>query len=223
MELSGVDKLTSVAGEALARTPLGDARLFAGAVRCLEPMLSLKNGFYAFESALHVFPVAGTGLPGRSLQEWNDPHLWINYYGELIPGAVFFAEDIFGGQFAVTCEGIHSFNPETAKMVKVADTVEGWCSHILGRYNLTTGYSIAHAWQAENGKIPVGCRLVPRVPFCCGGDFSKENMVLVESVAAMRYWGEFSRRIAELPDGAQFRFNPAAIDALRCSGAPYKE
>jgi hypothetical protein len=43
-------------------------------------MLLQKNGFYAFEAALHIFPITadrGTGLEG-----WNPASLWRSEYGD---------------------------------------------------------------------------------------------------------------------------------------------
>ncbi|MFG2935181.1 hypothetical protein [Streptomyces sp. NPDC048282] len=219
MESDRIDELLSIASAALLDAPPKSESPSGDAIRHLNDLLSRRNGFYAFESALHVFPVGGAGLPGRSLQEWNDHNLWINSYGGLISRALFFAEDIFGGQFAVAGDAVHRFDPETAKFTQFASDVEMWSAQILARYNFTTGHSIAHAWQVQNGALPVGHRLTPRIPFCAGGDYSVDNMVLVESVAAMRYWGDFAQKIAELPDGVQFEFNSAVIDGLRCAGS----
>jgi hypothetical protein len=83
-----------------------------------------------------------------------------------------------------------------------------------------TGYSIAHDWKTEYGPLPVGHRLIPRIPFTGGGEFSVENILLAEAAAAMRYRAGFATGIAELPDGTQMRFEPAAADALRCTGWP---
>ena len=218
MESDRIGKLLSIAGEALSDVP-SDGESFAdGAFDALGDIISRRNGFYAFESALHVFPSGGVGLPGRSLQEWNDPSLWIDSYGGLVPPVLFFAEDVFGGQFAMMGGRVYSFDPETARLTDFADDVRMWSSEILARYDFATGYSISHAWQVENGVLPVGHRLIPRIPFCCGGDFVVGNMLLVESVAAMRYWGHFARKIAQLSDGAQLKFDPRIVDGLRCAG-----
>src|SRR5688500_15720487 len=79
--------------------------LFAGqlginAARDLTRMLAIKNGFFAFESALHVRPGRDSGeLLG--IAAWNAGSLWRDWYQGLTDGLLFFAEDAFGGQFAV--------------------------------------------------------------------------------------------------------------------------
>ena len=182
----------------------------------IEAILSLRNGFYAFESALHVFPSGRAEIPERSLEQWNSHDLWTYAYGPLVSGATFFAEDIFGGQFALRNGQVHAFDPETAKMSHLSDGLVGWCEGILDRYNYMTGFSVGHQWQSVHGALRAGHRLVPRVPFCFGGEFSADNMVPVESVAAMRYRASIAVRISQLPDGSQLRFNPAVIDTLAC-------
>ncbi|QIY96385.1 SMI1/KNR4 family protein [Streptomyces sp. S1D4-11] len=220
MEFRGIGEFLAIAGEALSDAPPKNDALFGGTAQQLGALLSERNGFYALESALHVFPASDAVLSGRSLGEWNNRQLWVEYYGELAPPALFFAEDVFGGQFALMDDAVYLFDPETAKMTVFANSVEEWASRIIAQFDYATGYSIAHAWQVENGALPVGHRLIPRVPFSCGGDFSVENMVLIEAVSAMRYWGGFATMIAGLPDGAQLRFNPAVVDGLRCAGCP---
>src|SRR5690242_19113144 len=66
----------------------------------LANLLTSRNGFVAFESALHVFPV-GPVDEGYDLQQWNSPDLWRSAYGNLAEDALFFAEDIFGEQFCI--------------------------------------------------------------------------------------------------------------------------
>ncbi|MET7647399.1 hypothetical protein ABZS83_27980 [Streptomyces sp. NPDC005426] len=212
-----MNKLHSVASGPISAHPPKGSPLLDGAASPLRTLLSEMNGFYAFESALHVFPSGGPGLPGRSLEEWNSALLWRESYSHLMPEAVFFAEDVFGCQFVVTQDGVvHLFNPETAALSKFSDDIEGWQSNVIADWNYVTGYSVAHEWQTQNGALPPGHRLVPRIPFSVGGEFSADNMVPVESVAALKYWGAFALSISEAPDGKQFTFNPTVIDGLRC-------
>src|SRR3954468_15350144 len=121
--------------------------------------------FYAFESALHIFPSGPPRLPGYSLQEWNSPNLWRASYGRLLPDALFFAEDLFGGQFAIVDHEVYSFDPETAQLTHFFGNVVEWEESVLARYNYTTGYSVGHEWQLSNGALLPGHRLVPRIPF----------------------------------------------------------
>lgn len=212
-----MNRFLSVAGGALSVNLPKSGPFFDGAARSLEILLTGINGFYAFESALHVFPSGEPGLPGRSLEEWNSRSLWRESYGHLMPEVIFFAEDIFGGQFAVGQDGaVYSFNPETAALSKYSEDVASWQDDVIADWNYATGYPVGHEWQMRNGALPSGHRLVPRIPFCVGGEFSFDNMIPVEAAAALRYWGGFALAIAQSQDGDQFKFNPEVIERLRC-------
>ncbi|MEU5260405.1 hypothetical protein [Amycolatopsis sp. NPDC021455] len=203
----------------IASKPIGLAQAdeVAEGANDLRGLLGQKNGFYAFESALHVFPSGAPRVPGYSLQEWNAPDLWLASYGRLAPAALFFAEDLFGCQFALVDHAVYSFNPETAQLTHFSDDLDEWEQNLLARYNHATGYSVGHEWQLANGALLPGHRLVPRIPFVGGGDYSADNMVPVESAAALRYWGNFANKVANLEDGAQLHFSPADIDSLKCA------
>ncbi|MFD9338155.1 hypothetical protein ACFWBF_27700 [Streptomyces sp. NPDC060028] len=212
-----MNKLFSVASGAICANLPKSGPIFGGAESPLEILLTEMNGFYAFESALHVFPSGEPGLPGRSLEEWNSKTLWRESYGPLVPEMVFFAEDVFGAQFAVARDGmVYSFNPETAAVSKFSEDVASWRDDIIEDWNYATGYSVGHEWQTRNGSLPPGHRLVPRIPFSVGGEFSFDNIIPVEAVAALKYWGGFALAISRLRDGDQFKFNPEVIENLRC-------
>jgi hypothetical protein len=171
----------------------------------LRGVLGVCNGFYAFESALHVFPVGGDAMH-MGLEHWNSPALWRFEYEDLAEGCWFFAEDVFGVQFCLKDEHIASFNPETGEVEPVADTLEEWAAKILKEYDCLTGYSLAHAWQQKNGALKPGMRLVPKVPFVLGGEFRVENLVVMDAVKGMRARGSLARQIRELPDGARIQY-----------------
>src|SRR5262245_49298994 len=52
----------------------------------LLSMLKIKNGFYAFEGALHVFSDVGARNE-KGLIAWNDSSLWIHEYRGMADGA----------------------------------------------------------------------------------------------------------------------------------------
>ncbi|QGZ43375.1 SMI1/KNR4 family protein [Pseudoduganella flava] len=169
-------------------------------------MLGLKNGFYAFESALHVFP-AGEGLGTTGVQEWNSRSLWRHSYGKLVDGMFFFAEDIFGGQFCVKDGAIYGFDPETADVTLIGQDLEEWAQAVLDDYDLQTGYSIAQEWQLQNGPLSPSDRLMPKIPFVLGGAFDISNLVAIERARGMRTRGNLATQIHDLPDGSQIRFD----------------
>src|SRR5882672_8607004 len=103
----------------------------------LYAMLSKINGFFAFESALHVFPLGfGEGL---ALESWNSWSLWRSEYEDLPAGLFFFAEDGFGHQFAIHRSSLVLFDPETGTTIDFAPPLEIWQECIPDDYELQQG------------------------------------------------------------------------------------
>lgn len=171
----------------------------------LVALLGEKNGFYAFESALHVFPYRSFDVE-MGLLEWNASGLWVNEYRGMASEAVFFAEDIFGGQFCIKQDGIFSFDPETAIFEHLAPNLDRWAKLIMEDYEYLTGYPLAHKWQQSQGILASGKRLIPKVPFVMGGDFSVDNLYAIDAVKAMRFRANLAIQIKELPDGAPIQW-----------------
>ena len=174
--------------------PEGQTRI----LRELSEMLIEKNGFYAFESALFVRSYDG-------IQAWNERGLWRESYSGLADGIVFFAEDIFGGQFGIRGEQVVSFDPETADVEVLSSSLEDWAKEILNEYPVLTGYPLAEEWQEEHGRLSPGMRLVPKLPFVAGGDFSVRNLYELNDVAGMRLRGDIARQIHDAPEGAELK------------------
>ncbi|MFI7348026.1 hypothetical protein ACIBSR_17385 [Streptomyces sp. NPDC049936] len=214
-----MDRLLQISGPALRdEQPVPEDHASLGAVGAeLHQLLTQRNGFYAFESALHVFPSAAGVQGAQSFGNWNEGRCWLESYGTLRPDLSFFAEDVFGGQFGTGGKGVYAFNPETAALTKVGDTLVDWVHRVLDDYSYLTGYPVAHAWQLRHGALPAGHKLIPRIPFVFGGEYSSENMVLVESAAAMRYLGGVARSVSKISDGVQLKFDPSVVGRLRCA------
>jgi hypothetical protein len=167
-------------------------------------MLCQKNGFYVFESALHVFSTQST-VAELDVITWNSPDLWISEYRGLADGCFFFAEDAFGGQFCIREQKIHQFDPETGSLDLMADDIEEWARIILNDYEVLTGYPLLHEWQKRHGPIQPGMRLVPKTPFIAGGAFSVDNLYPLDSVTSMRLRGSIATQIKTVPDGGKIR------------------
>jgi hypothetical protein len=196
--MNALCRLAEVGGDATRTQPperLSLADAFGAPVADqLVRGLAIKNGFYAFESALHV-------LSDHKLVEWNRGTLWRHEYGGMADGAVFFAEDVFGVQFCLRDEGVATFDPETGAFEAIATSLVAWALAILDDPGLWTGHRIAHAWQLANGSIPTGSRLAPVTPFVLGGEFSVDNMKVTEAVKGMRYRASIAVQLRDLPDG----------------------
>lgn len=207
--MSALAKLASIAGAPLspstgANEIQGDMAS-ATLVQELNALLRQKNGFFAFESALHCFP-AGNDLAAMSLDRWNSEALWRFEYGDLARGKFFFAEDAFGNQFCLQDERVTQFDAETGDEEVIADSLEGWAERILTDYSLLTGYPLLHEWQSINGRLAQSMRLMTKVPFVLGGEYAVGNLYALASVTGMRTRGNLARQICDLPDGSNIRF-----------------
>ena len=202
--MTSIEKLLSIASEPLASKPMSMPELFRAYALGPELFLMLEgeNGFYAFESALHVLPLTDdqdTGLLG-----WNGGSLWRSEYQDLAEGLLFFAEDILQDQFCLSSKsaGVFRFHAETGQTVHFADSVETWAARILSDYRRETGYPFAEQWQTKNGPLPRGKRLMPKKPFFLGGEYSIENMWAGNALDGMRLKGELAMQTRHLPEGS---------------------
>lgn len=159
----------------------------------------LSNGFYAFESALHVRG-AGRASGGFTALEWNDGTLWSDLYQDA-NDLFLFAEDVFGGQFALSSGHVVSFDPEIGATERLCETLEDWAGLMLADFEVLTGYPLAREWQLLHGALPPGSRLVPKQPFVLGGDYAARNLYPMEAVQSMQLRAEIVNQIRELPDG----------------------
>ncbi|WP_035887293.1 hypothetical protein [Franconibacter pulveris] len=90
------EKLLSICSESLSSQHPESQQLAAWpfpAVKELVSLLETKNGFYGFESALHLFPLRAEGSE-VDLTSWNQPSLWIDAFNGMASEALFFAEDM---------------------------------------------------------------------------------------------------------------------------------
>lgn len=163
-----------------------------------------KNGFYAFENALHFFSCSDSD-DEISVEQWNDRSLWLNSYAPLNLKGFFFAEDIFGCQFCIKDSQIYSFDPEIGSFEYLAKDFEEWAGVILTNYRILTGYDIAHKWQMINGSLKKGCRLLPKLPFILGGEFLIENLYLSDSIKGMRSRAAIATQLIDIKDGEKIK------------------
>jgi hypothetical protein len=203
-----LQKLTEISSAPLSAlwpipiAPSDDGLLSPICIAQLTELLSLKNGFYAFESALHVLPSTNEKNV-MGLQQWNSLLLWRDRYDGLADEIFFFAEDVFGGQFAINSQGVVAFDPETGKCEMLAEDVYGWARRVLSDFEFLTGHTLAHGWQTENRRLKNGHRLAPRVPFVTGGRYDLQNLYEIEASEGMRLRAKLATHIRNLPDGAK--------------------
>ena len=170
----------------------------------LEAMLTVKNGFFAYATALHVFPACATA-DAFSLYEWNEPSLWKGRYGDLLADALCFAEDIFAEPFVIKDGVVWRFSPETEDMTPMGASLETWAQLIHEDDAAEAGYGFAVNWKAEHGTVPLGRRLAPKIPFVGGGEYAVSNFYACDPVERLHFNAELARQIRHMPDGTKIQ------------------
>jgi hypothetical protein len=201
--MAALSELLSISSEPLLDAPdERDLELLA-AHAALRELLNHRNGFFAFESALHVIPV-GKGERKSyvlELSEWNGVDGWRRAY-DLADDLLAFGQDALAVQFLVNRSGaVLTLEPETGIVKPFSDSVEGWAQALLADYAKHTAWTIAHAWQVEHGALAPGWRLMPIVPFVLGGEFEVVNLVAAPAHEVLAQHVAVYRAIKDKPDG----------------------
>ncbi len=207
--MTNVEKLLSIASDPLASEPVAKPEFLLPypLATQLFPMLQRKNGFYAFESALHVFPL--TAVSETSLEAWNAGPLWRDAYKDLAEGLLFFAEDILQDQFCLSRkkDGILRFYAETGQTEHLANSIEEWAGGILSDYPRETGWPFVQEWQEKNGPLPRGKRLMPKTPFFLGGEYKVDNLWAGNPLEGMRLKADLAMQTRHVREGAEIKLN----------------
>src|SRR5260370_19132499 len=203
--MARLQELSSISSEPLAPKPERMPRFLEGWVLGAElfAMLAQKNGFYALESALHIFPV--TSDPASGLEGWNSDSLWRGGYKDLAHGLLFFAEDVFQDQFCLSSQGIMRFCAQTGATEFMAGSMEKWADRILSDSSAETGWQLARDWQAPHWPPPPGKRCMPKMPFIFGGEYSLDNPWAGDPLEGMRLKASLAMQTRGLPDGTKIR------------------
>jgi hypothetical protein len=175
-------------------------------MREIEELASHQNGFYGCHRALHVFPM-GRSASAMTMQDWNSETLWRDSYSfTTIDNVYFFSQDLFGIQYGIRDKEIVMFEPETGALESVASTLWEWMDKVVADCDFMTGKSLAFQWKERRGLLPKGQRLIPKIPFVCGGEFHIDNLYPMEQCKGMQFRGSFAKQIANVKDGEQIVF-----------------
>lgn len=207
--MTATEKLLSISTEPLSTKPERIPEFFQAYTLGSElfNMLQQKNGFYAFESALHVFPIRCDSTEEMDLETWNSDTLWRNGYQDLAQGLLFFAEDILQDQFCLSRQGVARFKAETGEVVTMSDSLEKWAEVILGNHSFETGWPFVHDWQAQHGPLPRGKRLMPSTPFFLGGEYSLANLWAGDPLEGMRFKADIAMQTRDVPSGGKVKLH----------------
>jgi hypothetical protein len=55
--------------------------------------------------------------------------------------------------------------------------------------------------------IPIGKRLIPRIPFVLGGKYTIDNLYLLDAATGMNLRADLAKEIINLKDGEKIKFH----------------
>lgn len=175
----------------------------------LANLLLERNGCYSTTRSLLIRPLQRDETP-QGVTEWNSEGGWRSEFEADLSGALFFAEDLFGEQFALRPGGVFRFHPETADWSRCAPTIEAWAQALLHESDGTDlGSPLAEAWQAKYGPIPEGTRLRPPIPFIfkesAGATLDDYRPIPEDEV--MGFLATIANALKDVPEGDQVRLH----------------
>lgn len=169
-----------------------------------KSLLSQYNGLTAFDGGLRVFGTQSKLLP--TLQEWNEQNGWRSAYKELInERLIFFAEDVFGNQFAFDDGRVVYFDVENGRASPFAKSFSEWLSITLEDPVDTLQLMLYRNWLGKGQRLEPSEHLCPVYPFIVKGNPPLEEIYPVKSMEDMMYKGNFAYQIKDVPDGAQIK------------------
>ena len=169
----------------------------------LAELLSEHDGFVAFDGALRCFGLSAKRLP--SVASWNRADGWRTAYRDLTAGLFFFAEDIFGNQFAFEDGRVVRFLSETADREFMADSVEEWLTVVASDPDEQLSLWLLRDWRAQSDGPAFSEHLCPKIPFALGGRYETTNFYALDREKSMIFKGDLAWETRHLPEGAKVR------------------
>lgn len=174
----------------------------------LAELLSTINGFFAFDTGVHIFYAGGEGI-GPELSYWNAADTWKDAFEGLADNYFCFGQDVLGMQYAIKHGSeVVRFDPETARSSHIGDSLEDWAAWLLDKPTINGTATLAKAWQERQGPLEPNQRLLPLRFFELGGEVSFDNLVVKDAAEAMRARGPIATQLHDLPPGTEIHLRP---------------
>jgi hypothetical protein len=169
----------------------------------LADLLREHDGLVAFDGGLRCFGLSATRLP--SIAIWNRAEGWRAAYRDLTTGLLFFAEDVFGNQFAFEDGRIVRFLAETADREFVADTLDEWLAAVESDPDGQLSLWLMRDWRSQSDGPAFDEHLCPKIPFALGGGYETSNLYCLDRDKSMVFKGDLAWQTRHVPDGAKVR------------------
>lgn len=184
----------------------GDLGGFRELPETLRQLLERWNGFVAFGGGLHVRGIC-QHPSWHSLHEvWRGAHALERLYPAVQPSDLPFAEDCMGDQFLLRGPQVLRLAGETGELDLVSHSLEEFLERAEADPLLFLALGPLRQILREGKILAPGQILVAYPPYCSRE--AEQGVVLrpVPTLQGIRYLSDLARRIADLRDGAPFRF-----------------
>ena len=180
------------------RSPCCDSRGNSGTNR--RNLLRKRNGCFAFESALPIFPF-GRARGVLDIETSNAGSTWRSEYGELFETGLVLAEDLFEFPWCIEGGMITLRDAETGRATAFAATLEEWAAKMLLEWRELTGQPLPTPGKsvAEHSRLASGSRRRSRS--CQKARLSSAISTPPIQSSLMRFRGSIASQIRDLPDG----------------------
>lgn len=111
--------------------------------------------------------------------------------------------DAFGDYFVLSGGEVHFVLIETGEVCETWPSYEVWLQAVVNDPDGIVGLGFLLAWEETFGRLPRGKRLMPKIPFFCGGEYDFDNIFAcpIDEVVGVR--AIFATQTKDLPDGAR--------------------
>jgi hypothetical protein len=117
----------------------------------------------------------------------------------------FFAEDVFGNQFAFDDGSVVYFDVENGRATPFAKSFSEWLSIILEDPVDTLQLPLYKSWRDKGEQLEPFEHLCPVYPFIVKADPPLKELYRVKSIEDMAYKGTFAYQIKNVPDGVPIK------------------
>lgn len=115
------------------------------------------------------------------------------------------ALDVFGDFFVRSGGSIYFIRTETGKIEETWSTYDDWLKAVIDNPDEVIGLEFLLAWEEENGRLPDGERLTPKVPLILGGTYDFDNIVARPLAHIIELRTALATQLADVPDGGRVK------------------
>lgn len=113
------------------------------------------------------------------------------------------AIDVFGDFFVLSEDKVYFVRTETSYIEETWDSYNSWLDAVVSNPDEVVGLEFMLAWVEENGALPDGHRLTPKIPFILGGSYEFNNIVASPISKIIDFRITLATQLADVPEGGR--------------------